>query len=115
MLRGRRPDTPEEEVDAAFPTLASFRDGGIIAGSFWGDSPWERHPQDERIQILQGAATLTILVDSGPEVFQMTAGMLIVVPGGYWHHLQAPEGVTVLTATPQTTDHCFGEDPHSTH
>jgi hypothetical protein len=37
--------------------------------------------------------------------------MLTVVPQGCWHRFQAPHGVTVLTATPQPTDHAGGEMP----
>ena len=112
MLHGRRPDTPDEETAAAFATLAGFREGGIFAGSFQGESAWERHPQgDELVQILSGAATLTVLTDEGPQVLEMTAGRLAVVPRNCWHRFSAPEGVTLLTATPQPTDHSTAEDP----
>ena len=43
--------------------------------------------------------------------FNLTAGMLIVVPQGCWHRFQAPDGVTVLSATPQPTDHSIAENP----
>lgn len=54
VLHVRGPETSEEEAEAAFATLAPFRDGGIFAGSFFGESPWERHPQDKLVQILYG-------------------------------------------------------------
>ena len=45
-----------------------FRDGKIFAGSFSGESKWERHSQaDELVQVLDGAATLTILTADGPQ------------------------------------------------
>ena len=112
VLRGRRPETPEDEAAEAFATLATFRDGGVFAGSFEGESPWERHPQgDELVQVLAGATTLTVLTEEGPRVLEMKAGMLAVVPRGCWHRFQAPDGVTVLTATPQPTEHSTAEDP----
>lgn len=112
MLRGRGPDTPRAETMAAFATLSPFRDGAIFTGSFSGESDWERHRGgDELVHILDGATTLTILSDTGPQRFELTAGMLIVVPQGHWHRFHAPDGVTVLTATPQPTDHTFAEDP----
>ena len=112
VLQGRRTDTPEEEAAEAFATLADFRDGGVFAGSFAGESPWERHPKgDELVQVLAGATTLTVLTDEGPQVLEMKAGMLAVVPQGCWHRFHAPDGVTVLTATPQPTDHSTAEDP----
>jgi mannose-6-phosphate isomerase-like protein (cupin superfamily) len=112
VLNARSPDTTPEAEAAAFATLAAFRDGGIFTGSFSGQSPWERHSKgDELVHILKGATTLTILMDDGPTVLDMTAGMLTVVPQGRWHRFHAPDGVTVLTATPQPTEHSDAEDP----
>ncbi len=114
VLRGRRPDTPEAEAAEAFATLAALRDGGLFAGRFDGESPWERHPQgDELVHILAGRARLTVLTEAGPEVLEMTAGMLTVVPQGCWHRFQAPDGVTVLTATPEPTEHSTAGDPRN--
>ncbi len=112
VLRGRTPDTPEAETVRAFAILAPFRDGGVSAGSFQGETAWERHPKgDELVHVLSGAAALTILTDDGPQVLNMKAGMLTVVPQGCWHRFDAPDSVTVLAATPHPTDHSTAEDP----
>ena len=112
VLQGRRTDTPADEVDEAFATLADFRDGGVFAGSFVGESPWERHGMgDELVHVLSGQTTLTVLTDEGAQVLEMKACMLTVVPQGCWHRFNAPNGETVLTATPQPTDHSTAEDP----
>jgi len=112
VLRNRGPDTTEQEAAAAFATLAPFGGGAIFAGRFQGESEWERHRQgDELVHILAGETTLTILADDGPQVLEMKAGMLTVVPQGRWHRFDAPDGVTVLTATPQPTDHSTADDP----
>ncbi|HUT49190.1 MAG TPA: cupin domain-containing protein [Alphaproteobacteria bacterium] len=112
VLAGRTPGTPEAEVAAAFATLAGFGNGALFAGSFSGESQWERHPKgDELVHILKGLTTLTILMDAGPQVLELGTGMLTVVPQGRWHRFHAPDGVTVLTATPQPTDHSSADDP----
>jgi uncharacterized cupin superfamily protein len=112
ILRMRRPDTPAAEASAAFARLAETRDGAVFAGTFEGQSPWERHPNgDELVQILAGETTLTIMTTDGPNVLVMKAGMLTVVPQGSWHKFDAPNGVTVLTMTPEPTDHSTAEDP----
>jgi len=114
MLRGRSADTPGAQVQAAFAALAPFRDGSVFVGRFSGDTPWERHQKgDELVQVLDGAATLTIMTDDGPRSFELRAGMLIVVPQGHWHRFDSPEGVTVLSATPQPTDHSRAADPRA--
>jgi mannose-6-phosphate isomerase-like protein (cupin superfamily) len=114
FLHGRGKDTTDAEKSAAFTTLSPYRDGGIFGGSFSGESQWERHQQgDEIVSIVDGATRLTIMTDDGPQSFEMTAGMLIVIPQGCWHLFQAPEGVTIMTVTPQPTEHINAEDPRS--
>ena len=109
-----RGETTEAEAGAAFAELAKFRDGAVFTGSFSGQSPWERHRGgDEIVQIIAGATTLTILTDAGPQVLDMHAGMLTVVPEGCWHRFSAPDGVSVLTATPQPTEISFADDPRT--
>jgi mannose-6-phosphate isomerase-like protein (cupin superfamily) len=114
VLGARGKETTETEAREAFAVLAPFRDGSIFAGSFSGESPWERHQKgDELVQILEGATTLTIMTDSGPQSFKLAAGMIIVVPQGHWHRFHSAERVTVLSATPQPTEHSRAEDPRA--
>jgi mannose-6-phosphate isomerase-like protein (cupin superfamily) len=114
FLHGRGKDTTEAEKKAAFTTLAQYRDGGIFTGGFSGISQWERHEQgDEIVHILDGATKLTIMTDDGPQAFEMKAGMLVVVPQGCWHQFHSPEGVTIMTVTPQPTEHIHADDPRS--
>ena len=111
VLDGRS-ETTEHQAAEAFATLGAFGNGAIFAGSFSGQSPWERHRNgDELVQVIAGATTLTVMEEAGPTSFEMTAGMVVVVPRGLWHRFHAPDGVTVMTATPQPTDHTFADDP----
>ena len=116
VLRNRKPETqgPEggPEADAAFATLAETRNGGVFAGSFEGENPWERHVNgDELVHVLDGATRLTILTGDDRTELEMKAGMVTVVPQGCWHKFHAPAGVTVLTMTPQPTEHSTADDP----
>ncbi len=116
FLHGRREDTTEAEKRAAFTTLSPYRDGGIFGGSFSGESQWERHQQgDEIVYVLDGATTLTLIADddADPQSLEMTAGMMIVIPQGSWHLFRAPVGVTIMTVTPQPTEHLPADDPRS--
>ena len=77
-------------------------------------SQWERHQQgDEIVHILDGATTLTLIANDAdaPQSFEMTAGMMIVIPQGCWHLFQAPVGVTIMTVTPQPTEHLPADNP----
>ena len=112
MLTGRRPDMSAEEMDGSFATLVETEEGGVFAGSFQGESAWERHSKaDELVQVIDGATRLTIMTKDGPQVLEMTAGMVTVVPQGCWHRFESASGVTVMTMTPQPTDHSTAEDP----
>ena len=112
VLRGRSASTPADQVKAAFAALAPFRDGSVFAGRFSGETAWERHGNgDELVQVLDGTATLIVMTGEGPRSFALSAGMLIVVPRGHWHRFEAPDGVTVLSATPQPTEHTSTSDP----
>ncbi len=112
VLHGRTPRTDDAESSKSFATLAGYRDGGIFAGSFDGDSEWERHARgDELVHVLDGETEITLLIDDGPQKMTLKAGMLTVVPQGCWHRFHAPDGVTLMTVTPQPTDHSTAEDP----
>lgn len=106
MLRGRTPETPPAAREGAFARLAPYRDSAINAAKFSGEGPWERHPNgDEIVQVVDGAATLHFMAEDGPQSFALAAGMVVIVPQGAWHRFAAPQGVSLLTATPQPTEH----------
>jgi mannose-6-phosphate isomerase-like protein (cupin superfamily) len=108
LLRGRTPQMTESERQGtkAFATLAPYRDGNIYSAKFSGDGAWERHPNgDELVQIVDGAATLHIMTDDGPQSYPVHAGMVVIVPQGTWHRFHSPDGVSLMTATPKPTEH----------
>jgi mannose-6-phosphate isomerase-like protein (cupin superfamily) len=118
LMRGRRPETTEVERQRSggFATLAPFRDGNIYSARFSGDGAWERHPNgDELVQIVDGAATLYIMAEDGPQSHAVSAGMMIIVPQGTWHRFHSPDGVSLVTATPKPTEHLTVdvEDPRT--
>jgi quercetin dioxygenase-like cupin family protein len=116
MLKGRTPTTPEAERAGAFARLAPYRDGAIFTAKFAGTSAWERHPQgDEIVQIIDGATTLHLMTGEGRQSLLLGAGMVAIVPQNTWHQFEAPDGVCVMTATPQPTEHLAVdvEDPRT--
>jgi quercetin dioxygenase-like cupin family protein len=116
MLKGRTPATPAAEREGAFARLAPYRDGAIFTAKFAGTSAWERHPQgDEIVQIVDGATTLHLMTAEGRQSMALRAGMVAIVPQNAWHQFEAPDGVCVMTATPQPTEHLSAdvEDPRT--
>lgn len=106
MLRGRTPETPAAAREGAFAKLAPIRDGNVFLAKFSGESSWERHPNgDELVQIVEGATILHLMTAEGPQKLELKAGMVAIVPQGTWHRFEAPDGVGLMTATPQPTQH----------
>jgi quercetin dioxygenase-like cupin family protein len=116
MLNGRTPASPEADRKGAFARLAPYRHGAIFSAKFSGTSAWERHPQgDEIVQIVDGATTLHLMIEDGRQSLALSAGMIAIVPQNTWHQFEAPNGVRVMTATPQPTQHLTVdvEDPRT--
>jgi mannose-6-phosphate isomerase-like protein (cupin superfamily) len=112
MLKGRRPDTPHDKMDAFHASLGSINGAAMVVASFQGQSCWECHPMgEELVHIVDGETELTMMTDDGPETVTVTKGQLLVVPPGMWHQFSAPNGVTVMAATPHPSDHYYGDDP----
>jgi quercetin dioxygenase-like cupin family protein len=106
MFEGRAPKTTQSERRGSRSRPAAYRDGVIATFKFSGKSAWERHTQGEEIvQIVEGAATLHLITDEGPESVALKAGMMAIVPKNAWHHFVSPDGVAVMTVTPHPTDH----------
>ena len=106
MLRGRTPLTTFAEREGTAARLAPYRDGAIFTSKFAGKGAWERHRNgDELVHIIDGAATLHLMAEDGAHSVALTAGMMAIVPQGMWHRFESGDGVTVMTATPQPTDH----------
>ena len=94
------------DIERCFATLADYRDGGIFVAHYAGRSEWERHPSgDEIVMVVEGATTLVLLLDAEEVRHELGAGELLVVPENTWHRFESPDGVKVMTVTPQPTEH----------
>lgn len=110
MLEGRTPTTNAAARQDSFSALLPYRDGAVFAAKFSGKSAWERHPQgDEIVQIVAGETKLHLITAEGRETLALKPGMLVVVPQNAWHQFEAPNGVSLITATPQPTEHLYAE------
>ena len=102
----RTPTSPEADRRKGLAHLAPYRDGGIFASKFSGTGGWERHPAgDEIVYIVEGATLLRLMTEQGPQEQELRAGMMVVVPRGIWHRFESPAGVTLMSVTPELTDH----------
>jgi len=111
-LKGRTPHSEGAALEGSFSTLMRSDESGIFTACFQGKSAWERHPNgDELVQVVEGSATVTVLHEGRENVLEMAAGSVTMVPRGAWHRFEAPDGVTVMTMTPQPTEHWRKDNP----
>lgn len=111
-MKGRTPDSSHDDLDPHFKGLGSFNGAAINVGGFEGGGCWERHTAgEELVQVLDGEAELVMMGEKGEERVKLTKGQFAVVPPGLWHRFEAPKGLTLFAATPQPTDHFYGDDP----
>ena len=114
FLANRTPETTDEEANNAFALLSEYRDGGIYIAHYSGFSEWERHLNgDEFVQVLGGETSLILLSNNQEQRNNLSSGQMLVIPKGVWHRFESPNGVKVMTITPQPTEHCI-ERPNGT-
>lgn len=104
--------TPTTESADHFAVVTEYRDGAVFLANYAGSSEWERHSAgDEIVSVVSGSTTMTLWIDDAEVAHTMGEGEMIVVPQGVWHRFDSPDGVQVLTVTPQPTDHHIGDRP----
>jgi mannose-6-phosphate isomerase-like protein (cupin superfamily) len=98
-FRGRTPRTTFAEREGTAVRLADYRDGMLLLNKSAGTGHWETHPADELVYVLDGALTLDIVEQDTVRSFELTAGMMVIVPPGAWHRVHSVDGVTTFSAT----------------
>jgi mannose-6-phosphate isomerase-like protein (cupin superfamily) len=102
----RTPAATEADRTGSVARLGSYRDGAMFAIKSSGTDHWESHlTGDELVYILDGAATLEVVGEDGPQSFALRAGMLAVIPQRAWHRNKSVEGVTQWSVTPFPVEH----------
>lgn len=87
---------------AAIRQLATFNQCMVGVVRFTGLTPWERHPDDELLYVVEGAVEVTILDRQGAAaVSTVRAGSICVVPAGCWHRQNPKPSVALLFLTSQ--------------
>jgi quercetin dioxygenase-like cupin family protein len=98
MFHGLTPQTTRAERKGSAAQLPRYRDGLLLLGKSAGTGHWETHPEDELVHVLDGAATLDIVQQDGPQSFALSAGMIAIVPPGVWHRFRSVDGKTTMSA-----------------
>ncbi len=103
-------ETTEADANAAMRALAEFNGCTVGLVRFSGETPWERHAEDELLHVLAGEVEVTILADGVTVNGMARAGQVVIVPRRCWHRQHA-RGTTTLMFVTGTTDISTAEDP----
>jgi mannose-6-phosphate isomerase-like protein (cupin superfamily) len=82
MFRGRIPQTTFAEREGSAVQLARYRDEMLLLNKSAGKGHWETHPEDELVYVLDGVLTLDIVEQDTVQSFELSAGMMVIVPPG---------------------------------
>jgi mannose-6-phosphate isomerase-like protein (cupin superfamily) len=103
--------TTEADAAAAMRVLDDFNGCMLGLARFSGETPWERHEEDELLHILEGEVEITVLLDGDARIHGVArAGQIVVVPRGRWHRQHARATTTLLFVT-GTTGSSTARDP----
>lgn len=103
--------TTESDAAAAMRVLGEFNGCMLGLVRFTGETPWERHDEDELLHILEGEVAITVLLDGNARSVGVAhAGQVVVVPRGRWHRQHA-HGTTTLLFVTGTTGVSTARDP----
>jgi quercetin dioxygenase-like cupin family protein len=93
--------TTKDDAGAAMKIVSAFNQCMVGLVSFSGQTPWERHPDDEFLQVLEGEVEITILGDDEIRTETLHAGSIFVIPHSLWHKQYSQQGVKLLFLTSQ--------------
>lgn len=104
---------PAEE-DTWMRVLAPFNECMIGMIRFQGETPWEIHPDDELLHILEGSVDVTILAPEGEHKATLSAGQICIVPRKCWHKQNAKSPVSLMYVTSRDHNgHSEAADPRN--
>ena len=94
------PATTEEDAMASMRPLQTLNGCMVGVVRFSGRTPWERHPDDELIYVLEGVVDVTVLEEGGGSAeATLRAGDVFVVPRKLWHRQDARASTGLLFVT----------------
>ena len=70
---------------------------GPMEGYAGGQTPWEWHPDDELLLVLDGDVSVEVLPPEGPaHQLNLASGQLCTVPAHHWHRQHASPHISPI-------------------
>ena len=106
-------DGVSTRVDAsgALTILSNTNTCIVEMASFSGLTSWQRHQDDELLQIMEGEVDVTILAENEVCKTTLKKDSIFIVPRGLWHNQSSPKGVKLIFITSQQGNETSEEHP----
>lgn len=91
--------TNENDAEKSMLFLGTFNQCMYGMVNFIGKTPWELHPDDEYLQVIDGDVEIIFLEEENGTTVSLSAGDTFVVPREVWHRQFSENGVKVMFIT----------------
>lgn len=105
-------ETSETEAEKSMRFLGIFNQCVYGMVNFMGKTPWELHPDDEYLQIVDGSVEVILVAKDNGETVSLSAGDVFIVPKEIWHRQFSEHGVKLIFITSsEGNKHSTEENP----
>ncbi|WP_019505037.1 cupin domain-containing protein [Pleurocapsa sp. PCC 7319] len=91
--------TSENDAEKSMRFLGTFNQCIYGMVNFIGETPWELHPDDEYLQVIDGNVEVTLLAKENRTEISLSAGDIFTVPKEVWHRQFSEHGVKLMFIT----------------
>ena len=103
-------ETNESEAEKSMRFLGTFNQCVHGMVNFMGQTPWELHPDDEYLQIIDGSVEVIFIAKDN--TVNLSAGDVFIVPKETWHRQFSEHGVKLIFITSsEGNKHSTEENP----
>ena len=92
-------ETIESDAEKSMRFLGTFNQCIYGMVNFAGETPWEFHPDDEYIQVIEGNVEVILVTSEDEAKVSLSTGDMFVVPKKTWHRQRSQDGVKLMFIT----------------
>jgi mannose-6-phosphate isomerase-like protein (cupin superfamily) len=104
-------ETNESDAEKSMRFLGTFNQCMYGMVNFVGETPWEFHPDDEYLQVIEGDVEVVLCVSENKTTVSLAPGDIFIIPKEVWHRQFSQDGVKLMFMTSSEGNQHSSEDP----
>ncbi|MGL5833155.1 MAG: cupin domain-containing protein [Waterburya sp.] len=105
-------ETSESAAEKSMRFLGTFNQCMHGMVNFIGGTPWELHPDDEYLQVIEGEVKVTLFAPEHQTEISLSTGDMFIVPKEIWHRQFSQNGVKLMFITSsEGNQHSTADNP----